>query len=593
MKSLKWKIVTALAVLVLAALAASGGYILFHLLQNEYEQLTEETRYLSERIVNTLQAADSEENNVEDMLSELIGAWMLESAGTESSRQNRAFFLLDEQGQTLYHRGEDLKESERGSRAVTAAIVGEPLGRLSVSGRMAEWAEAFELSGTRYILLTRQSLAPLYETLRHTVTTILIAIGIGMLLAAVVGYFVASGITKPLLTLSHKTQRLASGELEPGEKRTEESEDELDLLSDSFDDMARALSAMIGELNQEKDKLNIIFRYMTDGLLLYGADGRLLEWNPAAVSLLGEQLTEQSFDEAFAPRRIGDSLQERTGSSYLLQTEGGFVSAVLAPFYNEQEQQKALLAVLRDVTESRKMEALQKEFVGNVSHELRTPVTMVKSYVETLLEDDELPADTRRQFLGVIDNEADRMTQLITELLELSRMDSQGTLRSVSEIDLVFLLKEAMSRSSFAADAKQQTLVYEGAGEVPLVRGNSGQLSRVFRNLINNAIAYSEAGTVISAGVVLAEEETELRAFVQDRGLGIDPKDQKRIFERFYRVDKARSRSAGGTGLGLAICKEIMELHGGRIWVESKPGEGSTFWIALSLPDKAEASHEA
>ncbi len=591
MKSLKWKIVSALSALVLVALSASGGYILLRMLRSEYEALNEETRYLSERIVNTLQVADDEERAVEDMLSELIGAWMLESAGIESLREARAFFLLDEWGNTLYHRGEDLSEAERGSRTLAAALAGRSSEKLGLSGQNAEWAQCFELNGTNYILLTRQSLSPLAESVRTIVVTILIAIGIGMLLAAVLGYFVASGITKPLLRLSKKTQQLASGELEPGEKRLEEPEDELDRLSDSFDEMARALSEMIGELNQEKDKLNLIFSYMTDGLLLYSADGTLLEHNPAAVSLMGERVTGQSYNEAFAPRTIGESLSDRIGSSYVFRTENSFINAVMAPFYNEKEQQTELLAVLRDVTESRKMEALQKEFVGNVSHELRTPVAMVKSYVETLLDGDELPSDTRRHFLSVIDNEADRMTQLITELLELSRMDAEQKPADVSEVDLVNLLKEAMARSAFAADAKNQQLLYEGVGEVPLLQANSGQLSRVFRNLIGNAISYSEPGTEIRTGVELDAENGEVRAYVRDQGLGIDPKDQKRIFERFYRVDKARSRSAGGTGLGLAICKEIMDLHGGRIWLVSEPGAGSTFWISLPLP--GEASHES
>ena len=248
------------------------------------------------------------------------------------------------------------------------------------------------------------------------------------------------------------------------------------------------------------------------------------------------------------------------------------------------------------ILELQEMEKMQKEFVANVSHELRTPITTIKSYVETILDSDMEDPEMTRHFLSVVDQESDRMTALVADLLELSKLDSHQARLILKPVDLSELLYRDLSDMSFSAGRKKQTIAWAedmkvletDVGErLPrpsdsfVIMGEPRRLDQVFRNLLTNAIKYSPENSLITAGVYRVEDKGEIRVMIKDQGIGISKEDQENIFLRFYRVDKARSRSMGGTGLGLAIAKEITELHNGKIWVESEPGEGSVFWTAF------------
>ena len=247
------------------------------------------------------------------------------------------------------------------------------------------------------------------------------------------------------------------------------------------------------------------------------------------------------------------------------------------------------------ILELQKMEKLQKEFVANVSHELRTPITTVKSYTETILEGAAEDPELVKQFLGVVSKESDRMAALISDLLELSKMDSKQILLKKVPVEMGQLVLDTLLRFEWEAGKKQQQLMWAPDMEVRWqegvesdllalpeefwVQGESSKIEQVLRNLLTNAMKYSPEEAVIEAGVY--RESGEILVMIRDSGIGIEEEDQKHIFDRFYRVDKARSRSMGGTGLGLSIAKELMELHGGRIWVKSEVGQGSEFWLAF------------
>lgn len=258
------------------------------------------------------------------------------------------------------------------------------------------------------------------------------------------------------------------------------------------------------------------------------------------------------------------------------------------------------------ILELQKMEKLQKEFVANVSHELRTPITTVKSYTETILEGAAEDPELVKQFLGVVSKESDRMAALISDLLELSKMDSKQIQLKRVPVEMGQLVLDILLRFEWEAGKKNQHLLWapdmdvrwqeEAEGDLPAlpeefwVQGESRKIEQVLRNLLTNAMKYSPEEAMIEAGVY--REAGEILVMIRDSGIGIAPEDQKHIFDRFYRVDKARSRSMGGTGLGLSIAKELMELHGGRIWVKSEVGQGSEFWLAfpeqLALVDGGE-----
>ncbi|MCF0135450.1 MAG: hypothetical protein HUJ69_03405 [Lachnospiraceae bacterium] len=254
------------------------------------------------------------------------------------------------------------------------------------------------------------------------------------------------------------------------------------------------------------------------------------------------------------------------------------------------------------IRELKAMEQMQKEFVANVSHELRTPVTTIKSYSETLLDSDLQDSELIRQFLTIIAHESDRMAALIADLLELSRMDAHQVSVQAKPTEVGNLLRQDMMDMFREAEQKHQKIIWDEvvpidedeSGEFPWPSGEfwilagGRRIEQVIRNLLTNAIKYSPEHTVIRGGIALSEGAVCL--WIRDEGIGISPEDQQRIFNRFYRVDKARSRSMGGTGLGLAIAKQTTELYGGRIWVESTPGEGSTFY--LLFPEAPEVDRD-
>ena len=267
--------------------------------------------------------------------------------------------------------------------------------------------------------------------------------------------------------------------------------------------------------------------------------------------------------------------------------------------YNFDDMARELTSSIQEL---QAMEQMQKEFVANVSHELRTPITTIKSYVETLLDSDLEDPELTRRFLGVVSHESDRMTALITDLLELSKMDSHQLETVRKPFDIGVLVRQDLMEMQWDAQKKHQQIAWtsemavvkDESGEFPwpqdefIILGDGRRIEQVVRNLLTNAIKYSPEGANIFGGVY--RRDGEIIVEIRDNGIGISEEDAKHIFDRFYRVDKARSRSMGGTGLGLAIAKQTTELFGGRIWVESQLGEGSAFFLAFpEAPEEAEA----
>ena len=235
---------------------------------------------------------------------------------------------------------------------------------------------------------------------------------------------------------------------------------------------------------------------------------------------------------------------------------------------------------MRDVTKLHKLELSRREFVSNVSHELRTPITTIKSYTETILDSEDMPMETARSFLEVVRSEADRMTRLVFDLLELSRLDYDNSSMPKEKFDLKQLLENIVSKLAFEADSHEHKLSLAFAGKMDLFFGNCDRIEQVITNIIVNAVKYTPNGGEIkvSAGQIYGNFYVK----VKDNGIGIPEEDLPHVFDRFYRVDKARSRSSGGTGLGLAIAKEIVNAHNGDIKITSEKGKGTE--VTLRFP---------
>jgi two-component system sensor histidine kinase VicK len=257
------------------------------------------------------------------------------------------------------------------------------------------------------------------------------------------------------------------------------------------------------------------------------------------------------------------------------------IKVYFAVFTDESKKPEGVIAVLQDITEQQRLENMRKEFVANVSHELRTPLTSIKSYSETLLDGTLDDRETSEKFLGVINSEADRMTRLVKDLLQLSRLDNQQLKWNFEEISLTELVKNTTDRMEMEAKSRRQLLECFVLGEIPCIEADYDRLEQVVFNLLGNAIKYTpEEGKIT---VYIGKIYNDVYFKVVDNGIGIPESDLTRIFERFYRVDKARSREMGGTGLGLSIAKEIVEAHSGVINITSKIGIGTEVTVRLPI----------
>jgi len=442
----------------------------------------------------------------------------------------------------------------------------------------------------KYIVYVNDSKQESGTILRNIFTIIVQALLLGIILSLVFAILLSITIISPIKSLTQKSKNIASGDFE--NTIEVKSPDEIGQLTETFNYMASELKTTLGAIQGEKEKVETIVKYMTDGVIAFDITGNIIHINPAARKLLSlEENETKTFDELFSEYevKIGQILYFRHFQTIerVFTVNGKEISAYFAPFLTD-DKSGGIVVALHDITEREKLERSRKEFVANVSHELRTPLTTVKSYSETLvdsIEDGTYDKEMFTSFLKIINNETDRMTRLVKDLLLLSSLD-HSIRNTVSEnIDLEFLTGSIVEKLQHAAKEKHQQLIYEPVNKLPEFCGNSDRIEQVITNIITNALKYSpERGRIIVTTMHMFDC---INIKVKDNGIGIPQKDLDHIFERFYRVDKARSREMGGTGLGLAIAKEIVEAHGGSISIKSESGSGTE--VLIKLPCKKEA----
>jgi two-component system sensor histidine kinase VicK len=412
---------------------------------------------------------------------------------------------------------------------------------------------------------------------------ILVGLSFSIIAALFIGFFLSRTITKPIYDIMHKAEKITDGEF--GYALEVKSNDELGELTKTFNFMSSRLKATLAEITSEKNKVETILNYMTDGIIAYNRMGQVTHTNPASAKILVEKPVEKiTFDEFMKILNIDLSIEEINEKqviekpSHKVQYMDKFLHVHLASFTDEHNQIDGIIMVLQDITEEHKLDKMRREFVANVSHELRTPLTSVKSYTETLMDGALQDSNIARQFLEVINGETDRMTRLVKDLLTLSQHDG-GIKLNMEDISLSDLISACVDRMKREAQLKKQLLKLVIKQNIPIIKGDRHRLDQLFINIIENAIKYTpEYGKIT---VQLYREGNYAKIVVEDNGIGIPDQDIGRIFERFYRVDKARSRQLGGTGLGLAISKEIALLHGGNITAKSSAGRGTQICVTL------------
>lgn len=441
----------------------------------------------------------------------------------------------------------------------------------------------------RYIIYSSASLKSAYQSLRAVTKIIINAASIALLITLIVGYTISGSITKPINDLNIKANLMAGGDFSQRVEIT--SDDEIGTLGTSFNYLTEKLDETLIEISSEKSKLDAIINNMADGLMAIDEKGFITLYNQSLLKLLdtkamvlyGNNLTQLSREIGMNIRleEIKKSLETTQDGNLVKKTKDQKTLRISTAFYKDDGQRlKGYALLFHDITESHKLEEMRREFVANVSHELKTPITTIKTYAETLgsgLVDDE---KTQIEFAKTIEKEADRMTNLVKDLLDLSHIDFKKTKWEMEGIKVSELVRENVENLKIYQEDKEQTIkVLENAD--PVIFGDKNKISQVMVNIISNAIKYTPKGGIIE--IEISQDKNYGYIAIKDDGIGIPQQETERIFERFYRVDKGRAREMGGTGLGLAIARDIVREHKGDIFAKSSLGEGSTFTIKLPL----------
>ena len=343
----------------------------------------------------------------------------------------------------------------------------------------------------------------------------------------------------------------------------------------------------LNEVSSRKNQIETILLHMTDGIIAFNMKGEIILINPAAKKFLSISPEDNTFDDIFGKYKLDINMEKViyldswTSTEQRIQVDDGYVKVLFAPFKNEDERPDGVIAVIQDITEHVKLDNMQKELVADVSHELKTPITSIMGYADTLLEGG-YDEETQNKFLNVIASESRRMARLVTDLLTLSRYDSNKKKTQKESFDLGELVKRCQEKLAIEIKKKGHTVNAFVTADVPPVYADKDDIERVVLNILTNSIKYTLDNGEIKIYVGFVYNDAYIKVF--DNGIGIPEDDLSRIFERFYRVDKARTREMGGTGLGLSIAKEILDKNGGSIDIKSKVGEGTE--VVIRIPTK-------
>lgn len=445
-----------------------------------------------------------------------------------------------------------------------------------------------KVNGVVYIVA---SMEPLYRTMNGINKIFLTGTIFALVLTAALGIILSNAITNPIKEITRQATAMAEGNY--NQVVRVKGSDEIGQLGHAFNYMTDRLKDALALNEEEKEKLSSILSNMNDGVIATDDRGKVLVINRRARQMLRmdkAEIRNQEIWEMLGLRRetmpVPADGQQQMALVHIGDPEEDETVTLRVTFTpilrRDKSTEVGTIAVLQDVTEQEKLEQARREFVANVSHELRTPLTTIKSYLEAL---DDGAVDDRalaHRFVGVMRNETERMIRLVNDLLHLSRLDSRKALMAKVRTQVPDMLEEVADRFAFQLQQKNIQISISADAELADVKLDRDQIDQVLDNLVSNAIKYTpEGGYIQLFGHKLDDHWMEFR--VQDNGIGIPKKDLDRIFDRFYRVDKARSRSMGGTGLGLSIAREIVKAHGGMISLESEYNHGTRVTFTLPL----------
>lgn len=581
MKSIRFKLIFIYLVLVFIVMIISGTYIITSLKTKEFENVEEELKttasYIQEQIIN--------EYN-EDEFQEALSEFFLKRAYF----QNIQASIINSLGETIASTI-SVGYQHTNSVVIIALSGKENFNKakksINENGIVKEWLsygypifnDSLEVE---YVIYVQADATSIKENTSQIIRTISISVVIALLLTVLLGNLFSNTITQPISILTRKANLLAKGNLE--QYIIVKGEDEIGQLTKSFNHMARELRKTVSEMENENNKLGIVLNNITDGVVAFDELGNLIQANKVFFELLEIKQQNINLDLFLKKANIDkDKIKFNQTSEFDVNVDNKFLQIILTPYKSKNRFIEGTMVVLKDITKQKKLDDMRKEFVANVSHEIRTPITTIKSYTETLLEGAIEEKNLAIDFLNTINEATDRMRLLTDDLLQLSKLDSKGITFNFEIVNLYNIVKGCIKQNIILANQKKQQLTFiETNNKNMEVYADVGRVNQVLNNIISNSMKYSLENTNIE--IRIKELQNMYEVIIKDNGIGIPKEDISRIFERFYRVDKARSRTMGGNGLGLAIAKEIMDAHFGDIIVSSKVGSGTTMKVVFLKP---------
>lgn len=511
----------------------------------------------------------------------------------------RNYYILTMDGVMVEGSDAELGRELRITPNMLSAMGGKTENNLLRGDGYTDFALYLKNGDAECIVYVKDSLEEMNQLSWRLLSIILQTLFVGILIAILLSFFLAKAITAPIQNLTKSAQLVALGEF--SHEIEVHSTDEIGILTDTFNNMKNVLKNTLLEIDGEKTKLKTVLSCISDAIVAFTDGGDVLHSNESAQKLFGADL-----EKAFTMERFFELLDiplERSAkgivtTSTLVNVEksddgtlifrdrpfGGRVFDVSfgrIHYLSDNVKRVGLIAVIHDITNRFELDKSRREFVANVSHELRTPLTSIKGACETVMDDPEMPAETRQYFLDMALTESDRMTRIVSDLLVLSRLDNKRTQWKLETFDLCRSVSRLIEVMRVDIEAREHTVTFTAEENIPQITADRERIEQVIVNVLSNSVKYTPEGGKIDVSVMAADEKVSFR--VKDNGIGIPEEDLDRIFERFYRVEKSRTSEMGGTGLGLAIARELIEAHGGNIQIDSCLGEGTSVTVTLPI----------
>lgn len=602
-RTLNSKLVQIFIIFIISVMTVVGVILLnsvFDFYRNDFVEIMDEgfgRENISGELVSNLSDSSHAKRNKELLLT---------YSGIFGFDSDRLFYIMDMNGNVLATNAGESWETPEKTANLLSAMNGQTGKKQALGADIMDYAYYIKGETNECIIYVTDSLAQMKSLTWMLFSIIIQALLIGLIIAVILSFFLAQAITLPLEKITAGTMKISSGDY--SHRLENSSKDEIGVLTRNFNSMAQVIENTLDAVNGEKEKLSKIIGCLGDGVAAFDAGGHLMFINKSARVMIGvhkgEEVDFDSFcnkiDVPISPQFLKMSKNINIKEHKIKNRSEEFIVDVEFATFSYDKSETGFLAVVQDVTEKALLEKSRREFIANVSHELRTPLTSIKGATETVMMDDEMPESMRKRFLGIVINESDRMTRIVKDLLVLSRFDNRRMQWQSASFSAGAMINQICTALKTSAEHRKHSLeCYCDEDKLGTMTADKERIEQVLTNIIGNAIKYTPEGGII---VVKAESiqqkkkehlrpEPFIRISVKDNGIGIPKEDLPRLFERFYRVDKARTSDMGGTGLGLSIAKEIVEAHNGSIFVESEENIGTTVVIELPLETGIESKN--